>query len=176
MVAFLHIMDKTLRIVAGTLVGSSLYVVLNWIPLVGPFIVGLTAGRIARAKGFLVGFFSGIFGFAFLLFFVFPRWGISGNFFLMWIMLLWNFVGIVLAGLGGSMGSAARRRSGFSYRFGSGRGKIFGLREGRGSEPGGEKRAERDSIKAPDILVVCPNCGNSNPDGSERCKSCGGAL
>lgn len=172
-------MDRTLRIVAGTLVGSPLYVVLNWIPLLGPFIVGLTAGRIAKARGFLVGFFSGIFGFAFLLFFVFPRWGISGNFFLMWIMLLWNFVGIVLAGLGGSMGSATRRRPGFSYRFGSGRGRIFGSRGGNESGSREDKGAEKESIDEPraqEILVVCPNCGNSNPDGSERCRSCGGAL
>ncbi|MBU4265594.1 MAG: zinc ribbon domain-containing protein [Candidatus Altiarchaeales archaeon] len=169
-------MDKTLRIVAGTLVGSSLYVVLNWIPLVGPFIVGLTAGRIAKGRGFLVGFFSGIFGFAFLLFFVFPRWGISGNFFLMWIMLFWNFVGIVLAGLGGSFGSAARRRSGFSYQFGSGRGRIFGSRGGRGSGQGGEKKTEKDSIEAPEVLVVCPKCGGSNPDGASECDACGGAL
>jgi len=169
-------MDRTLKIVAGTLVGSSLYVVLNWIPLVGPFIVGLTAGRIARAKGFLVGFFSGIFGFAFLLFFVFPRWGISGNFFLMWIMLLWNFVGIVLAGLGGSMGSSTGRRSGFSYRFGSGRGRIFESLGGKESGPEGEKKTERDSIKAPDILLVCPKCGGSNPEGASNCKACGGAL
>jgi len=168
-------MDKTLRIVAGTLVGSSLYVVLNWIPLLGPFIVGLTAGRIAKAKGFPVGFFSGIFGFAFLLFFVFPRWGISGNVFLMWIMLLWNFVGIVLAGLGGSVGSAARR-SGFSYRFGSGRGRIFESLRGKESGPEGEKKAEKDSIKAPEILVVCPKCGGSSPDGASRCNACGGAL
>jgi len=169
-------MNRTLRAVAGILVGSSLYVVLNWIPLLGPFMVGLTAGRIARVRGFLVGFFSGILGFAFLLFFVFPRWGISGNFFLMWIMLLWNFVGIVLAGLGGSMGSAARRRPGFSYRFGSGRGRIFGSRGGSESGPGGEKKTERDSIEAPEILLVCPKCGGSNPDGASNCKSCGGAL
>jgi len=169
-------MDRTLRIVAGTLVGSSLYVVLNWIPLVGPLIVGLAAGRIARARGFLVGFFSGILGFAFLLFFVFPQWGISGNFFLMWIMLFWNFVGIVLAGLGGSMGSATGRGSGFSYRFGSGRGRIFGSRGGIGSGPRGEKKTEKESIEAPEILVVCPGCGTGNPEGASNCKSCGGAL
>ncbi len=168
-------MDRTLRAVAGILVGSSLYVVLNWIPLLGPFMVGLTAGRIARARGFLVGFFSGILGFAFLLFFVFPRWGISGNFFLMWIMLLWNFVGVVLAGLGGSMGSAARRGPAFSYRFGSGRGRIFGSRGGSESGPG-ENRAEKDSIEAPEILVVCPKCGTGNPDDASNCKFCGGAL
>ena len=169
-------MDRTLRIVAGTLVGSSLYVVLNWIPLLGPFIVGLTAGRIARARGFLVGFFSGIFGFAFLLFFVFPRWGISGNVFLMWIMLLWNFVGIVLSGLGGSMGSAAKRRSGFSYRFGSWGGKRSGPWGGRASGLDGKKRTEKESIEAPDILVVCPKCGGSSPEGASNCNACGGAL
>ncbi len=160
-------MNKNLRIITGTLVGSLIYVILNWIPLLGPLSAGLAGSRIAKGRGFLVGVLSGIFGFAVLLFFVFPRWGISGNFFLMWILLFWNLIGIILAGLGGLMGYTTKRWSGFSYQFGSG--GVSGRREK-------ERRDSIDEPGTPEMLVICPACGSSNPDGSVRCNFCGGPL
>lgn len=149
--------DRMLRIAAGILVGSPLYFVLNWIPLLGPFISGFISGRITGGRGFLVGFLSGISGFALLVFLAFPRLGISNSLLLMWVMLFWHFIAIIISAVGGALGSASGVMKGFSWAMGR------------------EARPERREVSA-EVLIVCSRCGTGNAEISARCKECGEAL
>jgi len=119
-----------------------------------------------------VGFLSGIFGFAFYLFFVFPRWGISGNFLLMWIILLWNFFSIIISGLGGSVGSMVSVTSEFFSDFNFRSGDLPD--SGTGREEVSEKA--ENGVETSKVFIVCPSCGTGNPEGALRCKSCGEAI
>ncbi len=141
------------RLILAVTIGASLYVLLFWIPLIGPVIAGLYTGKIAHSgmrKGLIAGFFSGISGFVFLSLYVFPRWGVFNNFLLTWIILLWNSFGIILTTIGGAFGSILLTRS------------------------GGEK--ERRHEESSHTLIVCPNCGFANPEGQKYCNSCGTHL
>ncbi len=140
----------TFSLVLGIIVGAPLYVILNFIPLVGPFLSGFTAGKISQGglkNGSLAGFFSGVIG-SLLIFSLFSgwvySWGFLSKFLVGGFLLLWNLVGIILTTIGGIVGA------------------IF--------HPKKESQEERK------ILVVCKNCKSTNPKGKKYCDSCGEKL
>lgn len=131
-------------------VGSALYIVLNWIPILGPFLSGMVAGSLSKGywkKGATIGLFSAVLGFLFLALFIFPLWGIYQNVLVLWILLLWNLIAIVFSTLGGLFGSMGSLASSFQ-KF----------------QPPGR------------ALVICPSCGESNPEGTTRCRICGNEI
>ncbi len=152
------------RILAVT-VGTLLYIVLNWIIIIGPLLSGFITGRIARCglkRGFLIGILSAALGFGVLIYAInFANIGIGDpwNILLLWIFLLWNLVGLLFSGIGGALGSALSEPIDFSSSFRKHRKKRVSEKE-----PGTE------------VYVICPNCGFSNPEQNEYCNSCGTRL
>ncbi|MEA3254281.1 MAG: zinc ribbon domain-containing protein [Candidatus Altiarchaeota archaeon] len=148
------------RLLFAVLAGSLLYVILVWIPLIGPLIVGLTAGWIARCnvrKGFFIGVLSGFTGFLYLVHIAFP----DMNFFLWWIFLVWNLFAFLFTGVGAVLGSMMSKTNEFFTYY-------------KNSFAGGNKPYEPQAEVY--TLIICPNCGLSNPEESVYCSSCGNPL
>jgi hypothetical protein len=145
-------------------VGAFLYIILNWVIVIGPIISGFAAGRLARCKpkdGFFVGVLSAILGFciiAYAMDFTAFRVNSLWDFLVSWIFLLWNLIGFLFSGVGGALGSLIAEPLGF----------FPGVRRhGRGSVV-----KESDPL----VYVICPNCGFSNSERNEYCKSCGAKI
>jgi len=161
--------------VMAVLIGTLLYVGLNWIPIIGPISVGIISGYISGGnfkKGFTVGLLSASFGFLAILAII-SKFGIFTQLFdlsittlmimlFLWILLLWNLVSIFLTGLGGILGSLISPR------------KLF-------VKPGGKDEPIRIDVPKDEITsryntktyIICPNCGTGNLDSLENCTSCG---
>lgn len=154
--------------IAALVTGSVLYTGLNWIPLVGPLTVGFIASRISGGglkRGFNAGIYSGLGGFTILMFSL-HHFGILGQLFassglstlagllLVWIIFLWNLVGILFCGVGGLLGAMVERTR-----------RVFEL--------GHRFTAELFTGPRPATYVVCPNCGAGNPNTTDHCRTCG---
>jgi hypothetical protein len=154
-----------ISILLGICVGSLLYVILNLIPIIGPLLVGITSGKISNGglkRGFFVGLLSGIIGYLLVLF-IFSQWiqswNIIGKLFVGTLLLLWNFFGIILTGIGGVIGV-------IFFPF-SKRGGVYTLNKSR-------KKEGENNIKT---FVVCKKCKTANPKGENKyCSSCGEEL
>lgn len=153
-------LKNKLSFIFGITIGSLLYVILNFIPLIGPFLAGVTTGKFSRnlKQGILGGFLSGVVG-SLLVFFIFSNWlytwSIFGKFLAGSFLLIWNLVGIIFTTLGGIIGSAFSFQKRIWERF--------------------TPEKEEEEVKRK-ILVVCKNCKTANPKGREYCKSCGEKL
>ncbi len=151
-----EIFSTTLAVITGT----AMYILLNWIPIIGPLIVGFIAGFIAKGsvkRRFLSGVLSAIIGFVILLLFVFSKWGLN-NILLLWIILLWNLTGIVFAGIGSILGSMISSTADMMSKF---RRFDSSIHQYTGK-----------TIR----FNICPNCGISNPTDAVYCTSCGAAI
>lgn len=154
-------MKEIPRLLFAVLAGSLLYIILVWIPLIGPLIVGLTVGWIARCnvrKGFFIGVLSGFTGFLYLIYVAFP----DMNFLLWWGFLVWNLFASLFTGVGAVLGSMMSTTTEFFSKF-----DRF------------ERRKRKDIYvhepKVP-IFIVCPNCGTSNTEDECYCSSCGNPI
>ncbi|MBM3309516.1 MAG: zinc ribbon domain-containing protein [Candidatus Altiarchaeales archaeon] len=164
--------------------GGLLYVGLNWIPIIGPLAVGFLVGYTAKddpRNGFRLGVYSATFG-AFLLAVILGNSGLfntteAGTLLSMlvaWILVMWNLAGIMLAGLGGILGSLVGQARTMLGMIPSGLNMIpfgisFGMPKPRRvlklqAPPGGEEKR----IK----FRICENCGSSNQEDSKTCENC----
>ena len=184
---------RILTIAFGILFGGILYVALNWIPIIGPIAVGFMVGHMIKQNpgiGFKAGIYSACLGviilailFANTGLFNFSGAGIILVLLAIWILFIWNLVGILLAGLGGIVGSITGQTQ-----------RIFeGILPGLAGLPFGvsfnmpkAKRVLR--LEAPPLdkqedikpaneekkmkFVICPNCGSSNPESNNVCENC----
>ncbi len=162
-------MRKLFYSLSSVIVGGILYIGLNWIPIAGPLIVGFIAGWIRRGnskEGFNAGIYSGLLGFIALTALLY-KWGALNargieTFVVMliaWIIFLWNLVGILLAGLGGLVGSMFHATKNFF---------LGGRRED--VKPAGGYFNRGVTFK------ICPDCGSGNTEDAIKCGNCGAAL
>ncbi len=144
----------------SVVIGTVMYILLNWIPVLGPLITGFITGFIARGRAMrraVAGILSAILGFAILMFFVFSKWGF-GNILLLWMILFWNFTGIVFTVMGSILSSMLSTTADFISEF----------RRFESVIP----RAGTKTIR----FNICPNCGIRNPENAVYCQSCGIAM
>lgn len=154
-----------LRKILAVIVGALLYILLNWIVILGSIASGFAAGWVARCSskcGFLIGALSAALGFCVFLYVMkFTSLAVDTllDFLLFWMFIIWNLVGFLFAGIGGILGSMLYKPMGpLSKIRGSGGSRKSGI------EP------------KVDVYVICPNCGFSNSEENEYCKSCGTKL
>jgi hypothetical protein len=150
-------LKTVVRTAAVALFCGVLYVGLNWVPIAGPLIVGFTAGWLRRGtpkECFKMGVYSAMIGFI-AISALFSWWRMSTpsnepvfSLLAAWIILLWNVLGIILAGLGG----AAAGLFGVFNR-------LVGL------DTGAEKSKTTVSY------AICENCGCGYS--GESCTLCG---
>ena len=145
-----------LRSMIAVITGSILYIFMVWAPVIGPlitgFMVGLVSGDNAR-RGFFTGLFSGILGFSILIY-IFFRLDINNfiSIFLLWVLILWNLIGIAFIVLGSVMGAI-----------------TFSPLRSIGFVMGRKKRNEPEMK----TFIICRNCGSSNQESNEFCRVCG---
>lgn len=148
--------------------GGLAYLGLNWIPVLGPLAVGFIVGYVRRAgprDGFRLGVYSGLVGFAGVLVLfkynsILPFEGSSvfPSFLALWIIVLWNLVGVLFAGVGGALASMFfHAQDFFEQRF-----------PGAGGSVGWRGKAAS--------FIICPNCGSGLREGLGTCPSCGGKV
>ena len=148
--------------VSVILFGALLYMILNWIPVIGPLFMGMRVGRMVKGhpmKGAGIGILSAVVGFFFLNVFIFPNWDIFGRV----LLIGWNVIGIIFAGIGGAIGSMKSAISDF---------KISGDKRNTNTNLF-QTFKSGNNVKT---LVICPNCSSTNPEGREHCGSCGAKL
>jgi hypothetical protein len=161
-------LNKSLSYVLTLLVGCLTYVGINWIPIAGPLIVGVVVGylrRVGPKDGFKTGIYSGILGFAVIAFLfyrahVFNLDGVGKltSILILWVFLLWNIVGILLAGVGGAVSSMVFHAHDFF-------GRVFDYAP--------ERSHSKDDVTS---YLICSNCGMGVSEGSVDCPSCGGKI
>lgn len=188
---------RAVLITATIIFGGVLYLGLNWIPIIGPLAVGFIVGYIIKEKpstGFKAGVYSAALG-VITLAVVFSRTGLFNPaetgmltaLLTTWILVIWNVVGILIAGLGGLLGSLAGQAKrmfegitsgittlpfGISFGVPKPR-KVIKLRPPPMDEYSKTKTMEEEKrIK----FIICPHCGLSNPDSSKNCENCGKKL
>ncbi|MCX6695214.1 MAG: hypothetical protein NTU61_02820 [Candidatus Altiarchaeota archaeon] len=150
------------------LAGGVLYALFNWIPLLGPLVVGAVVGFNCGGglrKAFWMGAASGFVGFilvSFALYWTSPfdlnGLGAVAVLLLAWTLLVWNIAGALSCGLGGALGVMARDFNSFSERFFS--------RSGMSHGSGGNIVSYR----------ICPSCGEGTADKTGFCVKCGSAI
>ncbi|MFH0861316.1 MAG: hypothetical protein V1921_08950 [Candidatus Altiarchaeota archaeon] len=151
---------------AALILGSLLYLGLNWIPIVGPLSAGFIAGRLGRAtpnNSFKLGVISGAIGFVTILF-MSARWGVFdtiglGRIFsglMVWIVVVYNLFGILLTGVGAYVGSV----------FTSAK-RLFRT-DGRVYQP-------FSGLSGSDVRTyrICRECGTSSLEPEAKCANCG---
>jgi hypothetical protein len=149
--------------VASVIIGGLVYVGLNWIPLIGPLAVGAFVGYLRRRgprDGFKAGTTTALLGFLGVIYLLsstslLPLRGITlPSLLVFWILLLWNVVGILLAGVGGALSSMFFHAHDFL-----------------------ERRLEYSGGVENPVSVIsyslCSNCGVSIKDDLHECPSCG---
>jgi len=149
----------TIKILFSIIFSSLLYVILNLIPIIGPVIVGIISGKISNVrgvkKGFIIGISSGIIGFLLILF-IFHKgvysWNIFGKILIGSFLILWNFFGIILSGIGGVIGVS-----------------LFGIERN-------EKQENYEEEKDKRTFILCKKCKIANLKGSKFCRNCGEKL
>ena len=168
------------------IIGALLYVVLSWVPVFGPLIVGIAAGRIAKGpilRGLLVGASSAIAGF--MLLSIYAPSGLSGNFLIILIIIPLTLTGIIFAGIGGIFGSLMVATTDFlssrqfrkppeSAEWEPNTAETSDLFDGHKKEH--YKSDTTTYPHTPDAvlktLIICPNCGLGNPEEYMYCTSC----
>jgi len=151
------VFSTALSIVTGTV----MYILLNWIPVIGPVIVGFIAGLISKGsvkRRFFSAVLSAILGSAILMFFIFSKLEIR-SILLWWIIILWNLAGIASAGIGSILSRIISSTADVVSEFRRFDSTIHG---------------ERD--KRTISFNICPNCGMSNPDNNVYCAYCGSTM
>ena len=189
-------LKQTAYAAAVLLAGGLLYLTLNWIPILGPLAAGFAVGYALRGSmpgtGFKAGVYAaslGVIGVAFLL----DSIGLFDSsqtsplvlFVAMWVLLVWNIAGILLAGIGGMLGSLTGQAkrivdilqsgAGFPLNISLGMPKpkrVVNLRP----PPAYQKEKPQQEDEKRMRFSICPQCGASNPDTSAICGSCGRTL
>jgi ribosomal protein L40E len=190
-------LKKTLLSATAVLSGSILYVLLNWIPIIGPLAAGFAVGYALKANPFN-SFKAGVYSASIGTLTLGVLLSTSGFFNTLetsaltvviatWVLVVWNFFGILLTGIGSFMGSLtgqakrmvdalspAMAAFPFSVSFGLPKPRrVIRLRpppteeQEKQKEAGSEKRIR---------FAICPNCGSSNPTSNSKCGTCGQAL
>ncbi len=155
------------------LIYSCMYMVLCFVPLLGPLIIGFYIGKRVKGikEGLLMALISGITGFFILSFFIFPY--IYKNIFLGTFVILWQFISIVFIMIGSIFGCMLYELKNMTYDFG-----YRGIYRTHGRDGAYKSYNESESKKGEDIktYVICPICGESNDEYVRKCKSCGAEI
>ncbi len=158
---------RFLLLMLGITTGAFLYIGFNWVPIIGPVLIGVFIAKLAKPSvrdGFFAGVLAGLFGFILLTgailayglgWFMTSTIKIVALILLAWIFLLWNLAGILLTGLGCALGSAVFRV-----------GRIVEKTQ----ELFGKKDREVTDLRN---VVLCKNCGVENLKGNRYCSICG---
>lgn len=143
--------NENFLFIFGIFLGSIFYVILSFIPIVGPFIAGIISGKFSNGKlkrGFFSGVFSGIFGVALLAFLLYREihsLNFFAKIFFTGIFIFWNFFAIILAAIGGVVGAV-----------------IF--------------KKNKQQCKRERTFVLCNKCKTANMKGEKYCFKCGEKL
>ena len=158
---------KILRSIAAVTGGAVLYALLNWIPLAGPFAVGLAVGYVVGGgfkRGLRHGLYGGLIGSLILAcllahYRILAAEGMSSllAFFIAWVLLVWNALGVSLAALGGGFGAVGRDIHSLIPK--DIRDNLFPRADGTGVD-----------------YTICPSCGQGNVKSASTCVSCGATL
>jgi len=176
-------LKKTVLHTTAVFSGGVLYVGLNWIPIIGPIIVGFLVGYTVKENprnGFRLGVYSATLGAAMIAVIL----GNSGLFnmagsgtllamLIAWILIIWNLVGILLAGLGGMLGALVGQAKTMFDMIPKLEMLPFGISFGM-PKP---KRVLK--LQAPPVeeekrikFNICEYCGSSNPELNKVCDTC----
>ncbi|MEM2918614.1 MAG: DUF5518 domain-containing protein [Candidatus Altiarchaeota archaeon] len=143
--------NRALSLIFGIFFSSLLYVILSFIPIFGPLIVGIISGKFSNGDikhGFLAGLFSGIFGSALLSFLLYSEihsWNFFAKIIFTGIFIFWNFFSILLTMIGGVLGAI-----------------IF--------------RVNKTEEKERKVFLLCNKCKTANLKGEKYCFKCGEKL
>jgi len=157
--------QNILRSVSTIILGALLYTGLNWIPIIGPALVGALCGYWVGGgfkRGFNHAIAASVLG-TLIIAYVFA----SGNLlehagptlgtFILWMLLVWNASGIVFTSIGGGLGAIGKDMA-----------NII---------PQGIKDAfSPPKPKSGLNYALCPVCGQGNVEGATTCVSCGNTI
>jgi len=182
---------------AAVFLGGILYLSLNWIPVLGPLAVGFIVGYAIKqnpGRGFRAGVYSAALG-VLMLALLLAETGLinpaeTGTLWLLltsWILFIWNLAGILLAGLGGMLGSLARQTKRMMDALGTGMAAMpFNISFGapapkrvlrlRAPPMEATEKPEEAAGEERVVFVICPHCGSSNLESNKKCGNCGRKL
>jgi hypothetical protein len=159
--------NATFKSILAVAVGALLYAILNWIPIVGPVAAGLFVGvRVGGGfkRGFNRGIHAGALGCLIIVvilsgYDVFNAAGGSGllTFFILWVLLAWNVLGVFLAGVGAGFGAVGKDIHSLIPR--DIRDTLF-------------PREDKNGVD----YLICPVCGSGNVKSASTCVSCGANI
>ncbi len=160
---------EAIRMLYGLALGSLVYVPLVLVPIIGPLFAGISAGKIAKMRpqqGFLLGVASAAIGFLLWVFLVFPFFNLRPDTILseiFWMLfILWNLFCILLAGIGGLLGSMLSLSD-----------RMFFSHKGTNDKISRETVEENANGSNAPVYVICPACATSNAEDAVRCINCG---
>jgi len=158
-----HVINRVLTI----LTGFCLYILLCFIPLIGPLIAGFYIGGRAKSvrNGLFMAFTSALLGFFTLSLFIFPN--AYENILPGMVYMLWQTLSIISMMVGAVIGSMIQGVKGvidmFNYQ-----------RVGSAVKPGPAQTVEKeDAVKT---YVICPACGEPNEGDRRKCRACGSEI
>jgi len=143
--------------------GAALYLVLNWVPLLGPLAVGLTVGYLVGGgfrRGFQSGLVSSLLGCALVVLAVYhmiPQGASFSNLpwlFMVWVLAVWNLAAVALTCVGAGFGAVGKDLKSMIPP------KLMEI-----FSPINEK----DSVD----YIICPICGSGVKLDSSYCSECG---
>jgi len=155
-----------IRRLFASLFGGLLYVALNWIPIIGPFAVGVLTGYLVGGgfrQGFKYGAYAAAIGSA-ITAYLLLKYGLGSEpvntmllLFLGWVLVIWNTAGVVVAGLGGGFGAIGK--------------------DIKSVIPQDLIKMFRPSAPKPSTdYIICPMCGQGNVSEAKTCIGCGKPL
>jgi len=187
---------KTAFATAVIAAGGALYLGLNWIPIIGPLAVGFAVGFMLKetpGNGFKAGVSAGSLGVVTMAFILATTGifdpSINGTLpvlLTVWVLFIWNLLGIFLTGVGGLLGCVAGQTKrmfdalaqgftnlpfGFSLEVPRPR-RVIRLNTPPMNEPVQKTTEAEKKIR----FTICPQCGSSNPEHSKTCGNCGHKL
>ena len=163
MASWKSILKSAVYVLAGALA----YAALNWIPVLGPLSLGIFVGYGVGGgfgRGFRHGAASAVLG-TLIVAYLFLQGGvlepIASNrlltVFILWVLLVWNCVGIFAAAMGGGAGAVGKDL------------KTLIPREIRDMLSARKEKPAQD-------YMICQACGQGNVASATTCISCGHAL
>ncbi len=146
---------------AYVLVGALFYTVLNWVPIVGALAVGFFIGYCSGGgfkRGFRDSLSAAILGAVIVLYLIVSSGVVSMDgkdlvltAFIYWVILVWNIIAALVAGVGGGMGAWGKN--------------LWTLIP----DEWFDDKNDRSGTE----YVICESCGHGNVSTANACMTCG---
>lgn len=142
--------------------GGIMYSLMNWVPIIGPLMVGVFIGRSVKGgvkRAVTAGVLCVVVGVVVLLKYVLDL-SLLANILFLWMFVVWHIVCLFFVVVGCLMGSMMSSTSAF---FSQSKKFVGGMHKYRSV-------GQEDEVKT---FMICPRCGHSTPEGVPNCSYCG---